>query len=242
MTTSELAKTEDSYGLVVNRITECLQTIRDNLAGQKVDEFDLDRIHVPSGKGLSWQISGLVEAEEKEIRGVVVHQRISRAFWHKGLDEGKKMPPDCQADDSLTGIGNPGGNCEVCQFARFGSAIKGSGQACRQTHALFILRPGQLLPAVVVVPPTSLKQIKRYNLSLISAGHSLSAVETVLFLSSDKNSEGQPFARVEIGMADKLDPDAANGMARYAAELLPVLGGMSPRSFDREELIDITSG
>lgn len=240
MTTTALAKPEESYSLVLGRISECLQTIRDNLAGQKVDEFDLDRIHVPAGKGLSWQISGLVEAEEKEIRGVVVYQRASRAYWQHGIDDGQRTPPDCQSADLVTGVGNPGGLCEVCSFARFGTALKGKGQACRETHALFILRPGHMLPAVVVVPPTSLKQVKRYNLSLINAGHSLQTVETVLFLSSDKNSEGTSYARVEIGMSSKLDPEAASGMRRYAEELLPVLGGLAQRTYDTPELVDIT--
>ncbi len=119
---------ESGYGTVVAPLPDALQTIRDNLGGQKIDSFDLDRIQVPGGGSVSWQIRGLTESEEKSVHGVVIHQHLSRAYWKKGIDEGGgNTPPDCQSSDTIHGVGNPGGVCEICPKAQFGTAPGGGG-------------------------------------------------------------------------------------------------------------------
>lgn len=56
--------------------------------------------------------------------------------------------------------------CADCPLAQFGSGKDGRGQACRQNRLLFLLREDSALPAVVKVPPSSLKPVQSFFLKL----------------------------------------------------------------------------
>jgi hypothetical protein len=139
--------------------------LADNVGPDGVSVFDLDRVTMPSGGGLSFTVPDIDKGEKavNEIKGIIVAYQDVRAYWQQGLDEsGGGTPPDCSSDDCRLGVGEPGGQCKQCPMAQFGTASNGKGQACTQRRRLFILRENDIMPIMVSLPPTSLKPIKQY--------------------------------------------------------------------------------
>ena len=127
--TKEIA-TVESYALTeVAEGGDLQEIIADNLGGEQITPFDLDRVTVPAGGALSWEVPTLDGEESvKEIEGIVIYWRTARAYWEQGLDEsGGGSPPDCSSDDGQIGIGTiaatvQGGQCSACPMNQFGSA------------------------------------------------------------------------------------------------------------------------
>jgi hypothetical protein len=135
---------------------------------------------------------------------VIIHAADARRYWAEGLDGGASggKPPDCASDDAVTGYGDPGGVCRRCPLGEFGSDTKGGrGQACKQARLLFVLLPGELLPAVVSLPPTSLKSARSYFLQRASKGIPFYGIVTRFRLETEKNKDGIAYSRVAMEQA-----------------------------------------
>jgi hypothetical protein len=141
--------------------------VTQNYGADGLSDRELQKITVPGGSGHK-TIS--VEGDEgatsvSSIDFIILDQRLTRQYWKEEKKPGENIPPDCFSLDSITGIGNPGGNCIKCPLAQFGTAKKGTGrgQACRQTRNLYILRAGEgapVFPEILRIPPTSHKAFK----------------------------------------------------------------------------------
>ena len=104
------------YHLFSSDVSELDKTFAVNLGGDQINASDLDRVKVPSGGALSFEIPDVNEPDgvstSKTIEGVIVAHKSVRAYWSKSLDEGDgSQPPDCYSDDAVSGIGEPGGKC-----------------------------------------------------------------------------------------------------------------------------------
>lgn len=223
MSSTELALVEPGKFLALTQDPgEIEAIIQENLGGQELGEFDLPRVKVPAGGATTWEIPSLGGSEaSKELTGVVVHFKLTRAYWPNGDPDGS--PPVCRSNDSIVGIGSPGGDCRTCPLAQFGSAPDGNGQACSQKEIWFMLREGGFLPIVVALPAMSLKAAKQYRVGeLGSAGLRLPTVVTKLTLVGDKNSAGQSYSRAVPQFAGALSPEEAAKSAAYAAALRPL--------------------
>lgn len=228
MTSTALAVVDPGGYLALNHTpSEVGAIIADNLGGQDLTEFDLARVKVPSGGATTWEIPSLGGMEPaKTLSGIVVHWKLTRAYWAPDADSG--TPPACRSDDAITGVGEPGGSCKTCPLAQFGTAVddKGQpapGQACNAKEIWFMLRPGSYLPIVVALPATSLKAAKNYRVSqLASAGIRLPSVVTEITLTPSKNAKGDSYATVVPSVGGMLDPDEAARAMAYAAELRPI--------------------
>lgn len=196
--------------------------IQDNLGGGALTPFDLDKIRVPAGGGLSWEIPTLEGPQSaKEITGIIVFHRPPRAYWRDKYS-GAGSPPDCKSNDGISGEGDPGGACRQCPLAQFGSGLddkgeKTDGQACKAMKFLFMFREGDLLPVLVVLPPTSVKPIERYFLRLTSNGIPFYGVVTRLTLEATKNKNGIKYSRVVASMVGKLSPEQIAAMKNHSA-------------------------
>jgi hypothetical protein len=127
------------YLALTHDLAEVKSFIEDNLAGQEVSEFDLQRINVPSGKAQKYRFEiPTLEGSEAvdEISGIIVFQKQTRAFWPQSIDEGGgNVPPSCSSPDARHGFGkqwatatdpDPDGDprrvaCASCPNAQFGS-------------------------------------------------------------------------------------------------------------------------
>ncbi len=235
MAGTDLVKPAEYAALAIPQ-TELLEVIQENLAGQQIGEFDLDRIKIPSGGGLAWEVPTLEGSEpKKEVYGVIVHWKEARAFWPTKY-EGGNEPPACAAPDGQFAppIGEPGHDvptneqgfyiCAQCPNSSFGSAGKGTepGQACKQTRVLFLLTPESLIPLVVSLPPTSVAAAKKFMLRLAGHGVKYSSIVTKIALEKDKNQGGIEYAKAAFSMAEKLDEESALRVGELAKVLRPI--------------------
>lgn len=200
---------------------ELAEMIAENMGGE-LKSSDLQRIRVPSGGGKSWEIidDNGESQSAKSISGVVLMAATQRAYWAEEF-EGGSEPPNCASLDGRTGRGEPGGDCGECPFNEFGSA--GYSKACKEMKMLFLLRPGLLLPEVVVLPPSSLGAWRKYAMLLTSRGKAISAVITELGLQEATSKGGIRYAQTTLKAGEMLDEASAAWLQRYAAGMAEVL-------------------
>lgn len=212
-----------SYALLEFNPGEIRDIIRDNIGAGGFQVSDLPRIKVPTGGATQWEVPTLDGEPEyqKAIEGVIVLHRDTRAYWLK-QESTDGSPPDCSSPDGFEGQGNPGGDCTRCPLAQFGSGRDGR-QACKAMRQLFIIRPSDILPVVLNVPPGSLKTFRRYLTALISSRTSVYSVVTRLTLHREKSGAGQEFAQIDAAVAAHLLPEDAARFRALGEQLRPML-------------------
>jgi hypothetical protein len=196
-----------------------------NLGGEVPTVWDLERIKVPSGSMKAWQVEvGDGGAEyPTEVEGIIVFTKIGRAFWRTAYaDGGGGAPPDCSSPDGLVGIGDPGGECATCPFAQFGSARdaqgrEAPGQACKQMRFVFLLRPGSALPSVIALPPTSLKAVRKWLMSISARGRAYWTFVTKFTLVEATNQGGTKYAQARCAVVRELNAEEAAVVQEFAA-------------------------
>ena len=170
-----------------------LELLRENLKGLKLDPWDMDRAGFPTGGGTAWQVPDLEEGTKsvKSLEGIILHWHPWRGFYFTRLDEpgAESGPPDCQSNDGITGHGDPGGDCETCEYNQWGSG-KNGGKACSEYRPLYLLQPDAYLPLVVRLPVQSLKPFNQYLTRLASKGIRPSEVVTSFGLEQTKQRGG----------------------------------------------------
>jgi len=223
MTTELIPVSPESYPVLASG-QNVGQIIKQNLGGEQVTPADLTRIKVPAGGGTTWEVPG-EDGEPQPIKvleGILVHTARRRAYWPNTNPSGE--PPACVSTDCVNGHGTPGGPCDACPFNQFGSQVKqdggaGRGKACKESRLFFLLRAGQKLPDVVVVPPGSLRATKQYLLKLSVPYW---GVLTRLTLDRVQNKDSIAYAQIHPRNAAMLEPEMARGIMLYAQELKSV--------------------
>ena len=203
-----------------------LDLFRENLGDREpLTAWDLSSIKIPAGGALSFNVPILGDENGADVRffeGVIVGSFDRRAFWIGDAVDGSQ--PDCSSNDAIIGVGNPGGVCAECPYAEYGSSPKtGRGQACKLSKQLFIARadvPG--LPEILSVPPSSLKVIRKYLISLASNGIPFYGAETKFSLVKEKNEAGNEYSKLAVGITGKFDADAVLGAKAYTEGLRPI--------------------
>lgn len=219
-----------SFAIATMEVDELKQTVEDNLGGDRLSEFDMERYIMPSGKGLTFTVETASNASSaNELVGVIVFQQNRRTWWEKSKDDsdGDNGPPDCSSNDGVHGVGKMadkcGGLCANCPNSKFGSAtdkngVPTKGQACSQKKCLFILKPDSILPSVLMVPPTSLVPLKQYLASLISARKPYYGVVTKITLKSERSKSGKDYGELRFEMVEKIDDPAVVERFKKAGE------------------------
>lgn len=207
--------------------------LKENLGSARMDVFDLPRYKVPTGGQTLWEVPALDGTEpefEKHLEGVILVFRDGRRYYRTSIDEGGAghTPPDCISDDLVRGVGDPGGFCQACPYSQFGSrrgaSGAGRGQACREQRVLFVLRLDDVLPVMVTVPPTSLKNARGF-FSGLALTHAVPywGVITRISLVRDKSAAGIDYAKMTFAVSEKLDATGAARIRAFRAEIEPVL-------------------
>lgn len=210
------------------------QTMQENLGQAEFDALDLDRVKIPSGGATVFEVPTLEGTEaSKTIVGVIIKQRLVRAYWKDSLDEsGGGTPPDCTSPDNHWGFGVPGDQlrasnrgCADCPMSNFGTAKTGdgAGQACQQRHQMFIAVPGEVLPILVSLPPTSLGNAKKYLGRLSSRVIPFYGVVTSISLTAERSAGGQDYAEAQFSMVERLQPAEVEKIRAYAESMAPIL-------------------
>jgi hypothetical protein len=202
-----------SFAVMTYDPSDLAEVMRENFGGRGINWLQLERIKVPAGGGIAWE----VETDEgndaiKELDGIILIRRDQRTYFKDAFGSGDKGPPDCYSTDLERGIGDPGGPCASCPFAQFGSARRpdgsaGNGQACRQQNVLFFLRPDSLIPSVVMVPPSSLRTMGNHMRRLASQGLPYFKALTRLTLVKATSGDGITYAQIEARKIDAVPDD-----------------------------------
>lgn len=205
------------------------QIIQANSGIAGLSPQQLDRVKIPSGGGVTWTVPSLTgDQEVKEIEGIIIHMKEVRAYWPDSFS-GSGTPPQCSSDDAIHGVGSPGGSCLICPLSKPGSAPPKKpgeltkGQACKASRLLFLLRPDDLLPIVVSLPPTSLKPCGAYFMRLANWELFSHEAVTAITLIKEKNEDGMQYSRAEFRMVRQLNSDDRLKIANLFTMFKPFL-------------------
>jgi hypothetical protein len=203
-----------------------LPVLSDDMAAAMAEEMDglqlsFPRIKIPSGGGLAFEVPGDDPENpdaEKEIVGVIVDHHPVNAYW-QGKYSGANNPPDCASIDGKVGMDQDGNRkpCNSCPMNEWGTAEDGRGKACKNMHRVYILREGEMLPLLLTLPPTSLKNISDYlGLRVITKGLRSYGVITKVSLKKAQNANGINYSQAVFSLAGKLSPEQTKAMAEYS--------------------------
>lgn len=238
----ELSHDAVPVALASDSIDGMMQIMKDNLgpSGQ-LNITDLSRITIPAGGGTAWEIPNPIAGNKPKstqaLDVVIVDFKDQKAFWKESLDDtGGGTPPDCRSMDMVHGIGEPGGFCnggvdsqpEPCPFNIFGSANEGEGEgkACKDLRFLFILEGRSRLPKLLVVPPTSLKAMKKYFISLAEGELRFNQVVTRLELEVDKNAKNVKYSKIVPSAIAELSDEEKATADLFKGALAPMIGNL----------------
>jgi hypothetical protein len=196
--------------------------IKENLGNDRLEAKDLDVVKIPAGGSLAWELPSLEGLQSvKEFSGIIIHWVQPRVFWESAFT-GENNPPDCYSPDGIKGLGKPGGDCETCSFAQWGSGAN-NGQACRQNRQLFVLLPDAMLPIVVRLSPTSIAPCKKFFVQLASRSIPYSGVVTKFALEKDKSATNITYSRATFSIERKLEPEEYKRAQAFRAAIQPQL-------------------
>jgi hypothetical protein len=193
----------------------------------------------------------------REIRAVILMSRIVRALWDNraGGDndnaDGGKTPPRCVSLGGVQGEWRDADGvsriipCDTCPYNRWGSEqkrdetgaiVRGKGKACKEMRRFLILIEGHDQPAILTLPPTSIKPFDRFANALRSE-KPLSAYWAVLTrvgLDKADNAAGQQYAVATFELAGRLDESAVATVIALRRQFEAALG-IAP---EYEEYVD----
>lgn len=204
------------------------ELIRENV-GEDITPFDLPRIKVPSGGGIFWGYETATgPVSTPSVEGIIVHVHKSKSYWSVSLDDSTdNTPPDCMSFDCITGQGNPGGDCARCPMNKYESAQKGSGKACKDAADIYIITKTGIMPTIIQVPPTSLKALKKYGITIMDGGLRMSDVVTKFSLHSEKKS-GKDTAIIDMAVAGPAPEGMKAFIASYKRDIVELLERSRP--------------
>lgn len=207
----EVIPADPEYPLIEGSAGEMLELADDNL--RHINILNLHKIRAT--KDGYFQVETAEGAKlEKTLLGMIEAFRIARVYWGRVYNPGQsKEPPSCTSPDGFTGVGEPGGPCGRCPFAQFKSArnpdgTPSAGQACKELRQLLVLLPGQMMPHLLSVQPTSLANFDKYSMSLnyLSGGAAYWNVVTKFGIEIVPAS-GYPVPRITFQLAKRSTPE-----------------------------------
>ena len=219
-----------NYPAIGDQSEDLAEIIQDNL-GDELSESDFQRIKAPKGGATQFTIPN-IEGDEltDSVKGVIIYHTKRKAYWEESFGTSPSgTPPNCISNNGITGVGTPGGICAKCPQGQWGSSEQGKGKACTDFVLLFIIRPGQLMPNLLRVPPTNIKVVRDYFSMLINARLAHWQVETEITAVLGKSGQGLDLSKLQlkaIGQvpADKVDSTKATHKAiKRAAEGMDII-------------------
>lgn len=205
----------------------------------EIDGVNFDTIKIPAGGGLAFELPGDdpdTPEMAQEITGVIVHHHSCNSWWEVDYD-GSNNPPDCYSADGKIGVEAATGeicNCADCPRNQFGS--DGIGKACKNMARIYILRPGDLFPMALNVPPTSLRPWKDYLAKrILLKGKRPGKVLTKFKLCREKNSSGIAYSKLVLAFEGDLTEADALAVGRAAEYVKAILAEQAKRPVEPAE-------
>jgi hypothetical protein len=134
-------------------------------------------------------------------------------------------------------------SCATCPMSAWGSAdfssdgkpimkknrdgtetpVTTNGQACTERRLVFAVRPGDMLPIVIDLAPTSIKEFDRFMLRLTTAAIPSFGAVVGLSLKNETSGGGIKYSVVMPRLVAKLDADQANRIRGFRDVMKPKL-------------------
>jgi hypothetical protein len=201
-----------------------LGNLIDDYLEDGLKEGDLEQIKIPTGGGIQWEMPGAAGGEMvTTFDGVIVGVQTTRTYWPDAFS-GASVPPSCTSRDGKIGIGDPGGVCELCPLARWGTGKNGVGTACAERKRVYILRPEGLLPIILNLPVTSINNLRKYQIRLLSQRTPVTVVVTRFGLDRTKNKAGIPYSQAAFTSIGPLPATLAPLAKAYAKTIQTAVG------------------
>lgn len=185
--------------------------------------ISFDKVSIPSGGGQMWELPGADNPDEpeysKEIEGVIVDHYPVNAYFEEEYN-GQAQPPACSSMDGKLGIGCPGGACANCPLNKYGSADDGKGKKCKNLRRIYILRSGEILPLLVTLPPTSIRNFSDYiSKRIVTKGMKACDVVTKMTLAVEKSQTGIKYSKVQFAISRTLTSEEKNVMRAFSENI-----------------------
>lgn len=192
--------------------------------GEDIGFNDLTRLKIPGAGGQFFELPSAVGVTSaNSVNIVLLYVGTRRIYWSKVYDGGAERP-DCSSFDGREGHGSPGGDCSECPMNEWESDPRGGkGKACKETRLLFFLREGETLPSVLVAPPSSLKNLRKYLMRLSSEMIHLSGVVTKVGLHKVAGQGTPDYSELTFEAVSKLTDEQFERVRAYAKIIDPIL-------------------
>jgi len=219
---NELIKIENANFDLVPFNAETAQTIAEELDG--LDGFRFDEVKIPSGGSLAFELPS-DDPDNPEtatsITGIIAYHHSANARWEGDYTgDAETNAPVCISYDGVLGFSaGTCTECKDCPYNQFGSDESGVGKACKNMKRVYILRSGELLPLVLVLPPTSIRPFREYLGRLVKRGKKPSGVITKITLKKEKSQSGIVYSRVALEKVAELSPDEQAAVAGIRKDL-----------------------
>jgi len=230
-----------------------MKEVFDANLGETGTTFEFEKIKMPSGGGIAWEIpteDGKPQIAQ-ELKGVIMDHYLVNAFWEKPFD-GENNPPDCYSLDAVngqkrdpeTGAITPAGSCLTCPKNQFGSGWKidpktnekvpTKGKACKNIYRVYLLQEGQILPSLIPLPPTSIGNLKDYLKRLTARMKPFYAVTTKIKLEKANNTDGIIYSEAVFAKDGDLSKEEALVLKSYIQTMKPVMRAVAIESSEYE--------
>lgn len=224
--TTDLVVPDGKDFLVLQEADDFKDIVEANMGGEQLSVKMLNRLVIPAGGSTMWMVPGPDgEEPQKTVEGVIVHMQTIRTYWKEAFS-GQGTPPDCYSPDAKLGIGDPGGNCLTCPMNQF---MEGGGaKACAEKIMLFYMPKDGYLPAVILVPPGSLRATKQYLVDLIQYHKTPKNLAVTRFeLEQDTNNGGIKFSKLKYSFGGRVAKDDEPKWKMITGQIAQMVGGIS---------------
>jgi len=162
-------------------------------------DISFDRVSIPAAGGQAFEVPGELPGETdmvKDFSGVILFHHPMFTYYRERFSGGNNAP-DCGSYDGISGVGNPGGVCATCTLNQFGSGENG-GKACKNKRRIYVLREGELIPILLVLPTGSMKEFSVYIKRLLAKGKKSNSVVTKFSLKKVTNASGIAYSQAQF--------------------------------------------
>lgn len=195
MVNNEIMNTNNYTALKDFNLAEALTS---ELGGM---DISFDRVSIPAAGGQAFEVPGEMPGQTdmvKEFSGVILFHHPMFTYYRERFTGGNNAP-DCGSYDGITGVGNPGGVCATCPLNQFGSGENG-GKACKNKRRIYVLREGELIPILLVLPTGSMKEFSVYIKRLLAKGKKSNSVVTKFSLKKVSNASGIVYSQAQFAV------------------------------------------
>lgn len=197
-----------------------------------------DRIKVPSGGGLAFEVPGENPDEpdlQKEFSAVILYHHPVLSYYKEKYTGGNEAP-DCSSFDGINGVERETGEikkCKDCPLNVFGTGENG-GKACKTKRRIFILRANEMLPTILSLPTASIGDFSKYIMRLVSKGKKSNQVVTKFSLKKVQNAGGITYSKVVLATERDLNEEEMKNIAKMTEQVKAIASSLK-ENYESEE-------